>query len=62
MSEREATPIPKRQSISETAGQRGTDDRRTSVRPPDDPAPVSPQPDDEAIRKGEDILERVKPY
>jgi len=62
MSEREATPNPPRQSIVETAGQRGTDDRRTAVRPGDDPAPVSPQPDDEAVRKGEDILERIKAY
>jgi hypothetical protein len=62
MSEREATPNPPRQSVIETAAQRGTDDRRTAVRPRDDPAPVSPLPDAEAIRKGEDILERVKPY
>jgi len=62
MSEREDTAIEQRVSISESAGQRGSDDRRSTVRPGDDPAPVSPEPDGEAIRQGEAILERVKPY
>jgi hypothetical protein len=62
MSEREDTPRQNRQSTYESAGRRGTDDRRTPVSPSDDPAPVSPDPDREAIHKGEDVLERVKPY
>ncbi len=63
MSEREDTSIEEqRHSIHESAGQRGTDDRRGSVRPSDDPAPVSPSPDPDAIEKGEEVLERVKPY
>jgi hypothetical protein len=62
MSEREATSARERESTAESAGQRGADDRRGSVRPWDDPAPVSPAPDREAIRKGEDILERIKAY
>jgi hypothetical protein len=41
---------------------RGTDDRRHDVRPTDNPAPSSPQADDEAVRKGVEMLERVKPY
>ncbi len=52
MSEREETHIY----------ERGTDDRRGTVRPADDPAPASPAPDEDAVRKGEDVLERVKPY
>jgi len=62
MSEREPAPTPERASISESAGRRGTDDRRTPVDPAADPAPVSPDPDRESIHKGEDMLERVKPY
>lgn len=51
-----------RQSIRETAGQRGTDERRDTVNPADNPAPRSPEPDRESIQKGEETLERVKPY
>ena len=62
MSEREDRSTELRESTSDSAGQRGTDDRRRSVRPGDDPAPVSPPPDRDSIRKGEEILERVKAY
>jgi hypothetical protein len=62
MSEREDTHTYQRATAFELAGRRGTDDRRGTVRPGDDPAPVSPPPDEDAVRKGEDILERVKPY
>ena len=62
MDEREDAPIEDRLSVSESAGRRGTDDRRASVDPTDDPAPVSPEPDQDAIHRGEDVLERVKPY
>jgi hypothetical protein len=62
MSEREVAPKEQRRSTSESAAQRGHDDRRSTVRPSDDPAPVSPTPDADAIRKGEEVLERIKPY
>jgi hypothetical protein len=64
MSEREKNDITPdgRESTAGSAGVRGTDDRRRAVRPADSPAPTSPAPDPEAIEKGEEILERVKPY
>jgi hypothetical protein len=62
MSEREDTHSYQRATASEMGARRGTDDRRGTVRPGDDPAPVSPAPDEDAVRKGEDVLERVKPY
>jgi hypothetical protein len=62
MSEREDAPIQPRASTPERPARRGTDDRRGTVRPGDDPAPVSPPVDEEAVRKGEDVLARVKPY
>jgi hypothetical protein len=62
MSEREEIGIDERVSASEQAGRRGTDDRRGTVRPGDDPAPSSPPQDEDAVRKGQDVLERVKPY
>lgn len=62
MSEREDTIREHRHSTLEAAGRRGTDDRRGSVRPSDDPAPVSPDPDRDAVELGEDVLDRVKPY
>jgi hypothetical protein len=51
-----------RETTGETAGSRGTDQRREPVNPAQNPAPSSPEPDREALRKGEEILERVKPY
>jgi hypothetical protein len=39
--------------------QRGEDDRRTPTNPADDPAPRSPAPDDEAVRKGQENLDSV---
>jgi hypothetical protein len=41
---------------------RGEDDRRQPVDPADNPAPSSPEPDADAVRAGEETLERVKPY
>ncbi|MBV8981020.1 MAG: hypothetical protein JO086_08995 [Acidimicrobiia bacterium] len=58
---REPVDLPY-ESTADSAGRRGSDDRRGDVNPADHPAPRSPQPDQEAIRKGEDNLERVKPY
>jgi hypothetical protein len=51
-----------RDSIGDTAGSRGTDERREPVDPAENPAPPSPEPDREAVEKGEETLERVKPY
>lgn len=41
---------------------RGADERRGTVDPSQNPAPSSPEPDREAVERGEEILERVKPY
>jgi hypothetical protein len=49
-------------SMGDAAGSRGTDERRESVDPAGNPAPRSPEPDREAVKKGEETLERVKPY
>ena len=38
---------------------RGEDDRRTATNPAENPAPKSPPPDKEAVRKGEDNLHSV---
>ena len=59
MSEREDTPIEQHGASTESAGRRGTDDRRGTVRPENHPAPRSPAPDEEAVRKGRDVLDRV---
>ncbi len=40
----------------------GRDDRRGTVNPNDRPVPSSPEPDEQALKKGEETLERVKPY
>lgn len=49
-------------SSDEVEHRRGTDDRRGEVKPEENPLPSSPTPDEEALRKGEEILSRVKPY
>jgi hypothetical protein len=41
---------------------RGTDDRRNEVKPHENPAPSSPEPEEDAVREGEEKLGRVKPY
>jgi hypothetical protein len=51
-----------RDSIGDVAGRRGTDERREAVDPAQNPAPSSPKVDQEALRKSEETLERVKPY
>jgi hypothetical protein len=50
------------ESISETAGRRGRDDRRGAVNPAESPAPHSPPLEENALREGEEKLDRVKPY
>ena len=52
----------RRDSIGDVAGSRGTDQRTEQVDPAQNPAPRSPEPDQEAVKKGEETLERVKPY
>jgi hypothetical protein len=39
--------------------QRGDDDRRTTTNPAENPAPRSPAPDEEAVRKGRENLDSV---
>jgi hypothetical protein len=51
-----------RDTIVESAGRRGQDDRRGNVNPASNPAPRSPKPDERVVREGEENLERVKPY
>jgi hypothetical protein len=46
----------------EARPRRQGDDRRSRVNPSDNPVPNSPEADEEAVGKGEEILERVKPY
>jgi hypothetical protein len=38
---------------------RGEDDRRAATNPAQDPAPRSPAADEEAVRKGQENLDRV---
>jgi hypothetical protein len=38
------------------------DDRRSAVNPADNPRPSSPEAEADAVRAGEEKLERVKPY
>jgi hypothetical protein len=41
---------------------KAADDRRTATDPASDPHPLNPPQDHEAVEKGREILERVKPY
>ena len=50
------------ESIAESAGRRGKDDRRGAVNPAESPAPHSPSYEEDALREGEEKLDRVKPY
>ena len=38
---------------------RGEDERRTATNPAENPAPRSPAPDDDAVRKGQENLDSV---
>lgn len=58
----ERDDIQQGQDRSGTQTGRGTDDRRSPVNPNDKPAPRSPEPEHEAVRAGEEKLERVKAY
>jgi hypothetical protein len=57
MTERE-TPQDQAQTPDRLRG----DDRRGDVKPTDNPVPSSPEPEEDAVRAGEEKLERVKPY
>jgi hypothetical protein len=60
-----STPPEKTNQAQEQTSEptpRGADERRGTVDPAQNPAPRSPEPDREALEKGEEILERVKPY
>lgn len=50
------------QSSQKETTPRGADERREAVDPAQNPAPRSPEPDQEAVEKGEEVLERIKPY
>ncbi len=50
------------ESTADSAVRRGHDERREAVNPADNPAPSSPEADDDAVRKAAEVLERVKPY
>ena len=57
----ERDPIKQHESAPK-ARERKTDDRRRPVSPNDNPVPSSPEPEHEAVRAGEEKLERVKAY
>ena len=59
--EQNAPDLPN-ESAADVAGQRGRDDRKSEVNPAENPAPSSPEHDDEAVRKGEDSLNSVSPH
>jgi hypothetical protein len=40
----------------------GEDERRATVDPASSPRPVNPPVDEEALKKGVETIERVKPY
>lgn len=61
MSERDRTTQEERESFLDAA-RRGDDDRRSERNPAENPAPTSPEPEREALRAGEEKLDRVKPY
>jgi len=55
MTERDTT-------LEQEQAQRRGDDRRSEVKPTDNPVPNSPEPEEDAVREGEEKLSRVKPY
>jgi hypothetical protein len=46
-------------SEKQSSPKRGEDDRRTATNPAESPAPRSPAPDEEAVRKGEENIHSV---
>lgn len=61
MSERDDTTQTERDSLLDSAST-GDDDRRSERKPTDNPAPRSPETETDALRAGEEKLDRVKPY
>jgi hypothetical protein len=47
------------QTPDKQAPQRGEDDRRAGTNPAHDPAPRSPAPDEDAVRKGQENLDSI---
>jgi hypothetical protein len=62
MTQRDEINQPDVESENPSSGSRVVDDRRGPVKPTDNPVPSSPEPDREAVREGEEKLDRVKPY
>ena len=60
MSERDDTPEDRETFLD--AERRGDDDRRSERNPAESPVPRSPEPEENALREGEEKLGRVKPY
>lgn len=46
----------------QTSASGGNDDRRREVKPTEKRVPNSPEPEEDSVRKGQEKLERVKPY
>jgi hypothetical protein len=59
MTERDDTPQQEQQSETPSPAR---DDRRGEVKPTDNPRPSSPDVEADAVREGEEKLERLKPY
>lgn len=62
MTQRDDTPQQDQQSEDQSVGQTKRDDRRGTVNPSDNPRPSSPEAEADAVREGEEKLDRVKPY
>lgn len=62
MSQTDEVSQPGPESENQSLSRRANDDRRGEVKPTDSPVPSSPEPDRDAVREGEEKLERVKPY
>ncbi len=62
MSEKDQNPRMQTEGRKKGAADPRADDRRSPVNPTQNPMPSSPVADEEAVRKGEETLERVKPY
>ena len=62
MTQRDDISQQDQKSENQTVNRVGRDDRRGSVNPADNPRPSSPEAEADAVREGEEKLERVKPY
>ena len=62
MNERDSSRQQQPDAKTENTPGRRRDDRRQEVKPTDKAVPRSPEPEHEAVRAGEEKLERVKAY